>query len=210
LIPVAQRLGPTLQSVNTLSPYLRNLFVRLGPLIDAANQGLPATERVLKGLNPHGLLDSTGAFLGQLNPILSWLEYHQQLISDFITAGGVGLFARTNTFGGNGTGHYLRQFGPVGPETLSLQQNRDPSNRGNVYWEPLWAPAGEIRDFTKGDYPAWDCRNTGAAGNGDTSGATAETGQPSAEPPCWTQDRLPGAPQQYLIPEITPSTYSSK
>ncbi len=210
LIPVAQQLGPTLQAVNNLSPYLRNLFVQLGPLIDAANQGLPATEQVLKGLNPNGLLDATGAFLGQLNPILSWLGYHQQLLSDFITAGGVGLFARTDTFGGNGTGHYLRQFGPVGPETLSIQQNRDPNNRGNTYFEPLWAPAGERRDFTLNNYPSWDCRNTGAGGNGDTNGSTAQTGQSPAEQACWTQDQLKGSPGQYLIPALTAATYPKK
>ena len=81
----------------------------------AANKGLPATEAVLKGLNPNGVLDQLGPFLEQLNPILTWLGGHQQLISDFISDGGASFFARTTTFGGNGTGHYLRQFGPSGP-----------------------------------------------------------------------------------------------
>jgi ABC-type transporter Mla subunit MlaD len=210
LIPPTQQLGPTLRAVQQLSPYLRQLFVKLGPLVTASNTGLPATEAVLKGLNPNGLLDETAGFLEQLNPILSWLSIHQQLISDFLTAGGTGLFARTDSFSGSGTGHYLRQFGPLGPETLSLATSasgRDPNNRGNNYPEPLWLPAGEPRDFTYSNLPAWDCRNTGASGNGNTNGSTAQTGQQNAEQPCWTQPPLPGAPGPYKIPEIKQTAY---
>jgi phospholipid/cholesterol/gamma-HCH transport system substrate-binding protein len=221
LIPVAQQLGPTLSSLKALSPYLRHLFVKLGPLITASRTGLPATERVLKGLGPNKLLDATGPFLGQLNPILSWLSDHQQLISDFITNGGMGFFARTTsvahqcTYHGqlwncNGTGHYLRQFGPTGPETLSLNPTRDPNNRGNTYPAPLWLPSGGKGDFANGNLPAWDCRNTGAPGNGTTDGSTGSTGQPTAEQPCWVQPVLRGAPGRYLIPRIRAKTFSAR
>ncbi|HEY1524422.1 MAG TPA: MlaD family protein [Solirubrobacteraceae bacterium] len=210
LIPVAQQLGPTLNALRELSPSLRHLFVKLGPLITASRTGLPATQRVLQGLGPNKLLDSLGPFLGQLNPILSWLSMHQQLISDFITAGGASLFPRTPSFGQSGTGHYLRQFGPSGNETLSFQPTRDPNNRGNTYPEPLWLPAGERRDFTLGDLPAWDCRNTGASGTGNTTGSTSSTGQPTAEQPCWTQPPIQGAPGKYKIPAIRARGFSSK
>ena len=46
LIPDAQKLKPTLQAVNQLSPYLRTLFVKLGPLVTISRTGLPATEPV--------------------------------------------------------------------------------------------------------------------------------------------------------------------
>jgi phospholipid/cholesterol/gamma-HCH transport system substrate-binding protein len=206
LIPVAQQLGPTLNALRELAPNLRHLFVKLGPLITASNTGLPATQRVLQGLGPHKLLDSLGPFLGQLNPVLGWLSLHQQLLSDFITAGGASLFPRTSTFGTNGTGHYLRQFGPAGNETLSFQPTRDPNNRGNTYPEPLWLPGGEPRDFTKGDLPAWDCKNTGAGGNGETP----ETSGANAQQPCWIQPKLPGASNQYKTPPIRAQHYSSK
>jgi|SRR5579884_1528939 len=208
LIPVAQQLGPTLRAVNQLSPYLRNLFVKLGPLVTVSQRGLPATERVLKGLGPNGLLDQLGPFLEQLNPILSWLGYHQQLTSDFITDGAASLFARTNSFGGAGTGHYLRQFGPSGPETLGLAQNRDANNRGNTYPEPLWLPAGEPRDFTNNDLPAWDCRNSGYSGNQGQS-PNYVTG-PQAEQSCWVQPVLPGAVGPYRTPTFPAAKYSSK
>ncbi len=212
LIPVAQQLGPTLSALKTLSPYLRHLFVKLGPLITVSQTGLPATERVLKGLGPNKLLDSVWPFLGQLNPILAWLGYHQQLISDFITNGGMGFFGRTTSFGNSGTGHYLRQFGPTGPETVSLSPKRDPNNRGNTYPAPLWLPAGNFaaRDFANGNLPAWDCRNTGAGGNGTTNGSTGSTGQAQPEQPCWVQPPLNGSPGSYLVPRLYAHSFSSR
>jgi phospholipid/cholesterol/gamma-HCH transport system substrate-binding protein len=214
LIPVAQQLGPTLGALKTLSPYLRHLFVKLGPLITVSQAGLPATKRLLEGLGPNKLLDSVWPFLGQLNPILAWLGCHQQLISDFITNGGASLFARTTSFGGNGTGHYLRQFGPIGPETLSLQAKRDPNNRGNTYPAPLWLPSGNFaaRNFAHGNIPAWDCRNTGAPGNGTTNGSPSQTGQPhgQTQQPCWVQPPVKGSPGQYKIPRLYTHTFSSR
>jgi virulence factor Mce-like protein len=192
LIPVAQQLGPTLNAVRQLSPYLRTLFVKLGPLVTVSNKGLPATERLLKGLNPNGLLDQLGPFLEQLNPIFDWLGLHQQLTSDF-------------TFGGNGTGHYLRQFGPTGPETLSLAPKRDQNNRGNNYPSPLWLPSGNTSVGPNGNLPAWDCKNSSTGGN--TSGTPSG---PNAEQPCWVQPVLPGSPQQYKVAPISPAKYSSK
>lgn len=205
LIPVARQLKPTLQAVDQLAPYLHHFFVKLGPLITVSQTGLPATERVLKGLGPNGLLDQLGPFLEELNPILYWLSLHQQLTSDFISDAGASLFARTATFGGSGTGHYLRQFGPTGPETLSLAPTRDANNRGNVYPESLWLPAGNPQDGIKGNLPAWDCKNTGAGGDGSTAG-----GGTPAQQPCWVQPRLPMSPQQYVIPWIQAAKYSKK
>jgi phospholipid/cholesterol/gamma-HCH transport system substrate-binding protein len=210
LIPVAQQLGPTLHAVNQLSPYLQKLFVQLGPLVTASNKGLPATQAVLKGLNPNGVLDQLGPFLEQLNPILVWLSGHQQLISDFISDGGASFFARTTTFGGNGVGHYLRQFGPTGPETLSLAPSRSSDNRGNDYPAPLWLPAGNYatNDFKYGNLPAWDCKNVGAGT--PPNGFTPSSAGPPASQSCWVQPTLGGAPGKYYIPHVTATKYSSK
>jgi phospholipid/cholesterol/gamma-HCH transport system substrate-binding protein len=201
LIPPARLLKPTLVAVNQLSPYLRTLFTKLGPLITVSAKGLPATQRTLKGLGPNALLSQLGPFLEQLNPIINWLSQHQQLTSDFISNGGPGFFARTNTFGGGGTGHYLRQFGPTGPETLSFAPNRDPNNRGNTYPTPLWL--GKIFPSGGKDWglQAWDCRNTG----GDHP-SNAVTQQQS----CYTQPKLQGAPTQYKVPPIRAARYSTK
>jgi virulence factor Mce-like protein len=206
LIPVARQLGPTLKAVNQLSPSLRHLFVQLGPLVTAANKGLPATSAVLKGLNPNGVLDQLGPFLEQLNPVLVWLSGHQQLISDFISEAAGPFFARTSSFGGDGTGHYLRQFGPAGPETLSFSQTRDSNNRGNTYPPPLWQASGSPEDFIKGTYASWDCRNSGAPGDGSTAAISG----PNAEQACWVAPRLPRSPGRYHIARIRAAKYSSR
>src|SRR6201986_5411300 len=136
LEPVATNPKPTLPDVRELAPSLRSFFVNLGPLITVSKTGLPAIRDVLNGTTP--LLASLGSFLEQLNPILSWLSLHQQLVSDFISNGGAAMAATTTSFSGGGIGHYLRQESPTGPETLSFAQSRDANNRGDTYPAPLW------------------------------------------------------------------------
>ena len=200
LLPVAHDLGPTLHSVKVLSPDLEHFFVNLGPLITVAKTGLPAYRDVIRGATP--LLGSLGPFLEQLNPILTWLSGHQQLISDFISNGAAGIAATTKSFGGGGVGHYLRQFSPVGPETLSLAPTRDPNNRGDTYPRSLWL--ANVQNLIKGNFPSWDCANTGAGGNGTTKGNPA-----ASQPACWVAPTLPGA-SPGKIPALTQAKYSSK
>src|SRR6202161_2806629 len=179
LDPCPQNLRPTLNDVKNLAPSLRSFLTNLGPLITASKTGLPATSKVLNGAQP--LLASVGPFLEQLNPILSWLEQHQQLTSDFISNGAAGIAAKTTTFSGDGTGHYLRQLQPIGPETLSFSTTRDAQNRGNTYPPPLWL--ADPLDFSAGGkypgsfaLPSWDCNNTGAPGDG------SEAAGPESDP----------------------------
>ncbi|MDQ6747582.1 MAG: MCE family protein, partial [Candidatus Dormibacteraeota bacterium] len=173
LNPVAQQLGPTLQSVRALAPDLRRLFTNLGPLITVSKTGLPAVRDVVNGATP--LLGAVGPFLQELNPILSWLSLHQQLISDFISQGASGIAAKipSTSYGGGGgltcsgvpCGHYLRQFSPL-PATAGYATARGPNDRGNTYPPPLWL--AEKRNFTAGGtfpgsfaQPSWDCINAG-------------------------------------------------
>ncbi|MFZ0376594.1 MAG: hypothetical protein WAL38_02095, partial [Solirubrobacteraceae bacterium] len=168
--------------------------------------GLPAVSEILTGADP--LLGATGSFLEQLNPILSWLSLHQQLVSDFISNGGAAMAATTTSFAGDSPGHYLRQESPVGPETLSFSPNRDSNNRGDTYPAPTWLD--NVANFTEGDYPAWDCKNSGASGDGSTGGNGDSSSTPGAEQPCWVAPLLPGAPGQYQIPHIGAASYSDK
>ena len=214
LQPVARNLGPTLTSVRVLSPYLYSFFKNLGPLITASYTGLPAIRDVINGTTP--LLGSLGPFLEQLNPILTWLSLHQQLISDFISDGATGMAAETNTFGG--TGHYLRQFGPVGAETLSFSTNRDADNRGNTYPPPLWL--AEPQSFSAGGkypgsfaLPSWDCNNTGAPGNGEKPASGTPSQFVQGQQACWVApplDNLIGQNNASKFPQITAARYSDK
>jgi len=202
LEPVATDLGPTLHSVRVLSPDLQRLFVNLGPLITVSKTGLPAIAKVLTGARP--LLGQLAPFLSQLNPILHWLSLHQQLMSDFISNGAAGISAKTTSFSG-GVGHYLRQFSPVGPETLSLFANRDSGNRGDTYPPSLWL--ADPNALKHSVLPSWDCKNTGAGGDGSVpANNTPVIGHPA----CWVAPPLPGAPGPYQIPRIGAEKYSSK
>jgi ABC-type transporter Mla subunit MlaD len=213
LEPVAANLKPTLAAVRQLSPYLRSFFTNLGPLITASKTGLPATRDVLKGATP--LLGSLGPFLEQLNPIFTWLSLHQQLVSDFISNGAGGLAAKTTAAAGSGSpGHYLRQFGPTGAETLSFAANRDPDNRGNTYPPPLWL--SDPRAFTAGGnfpgsfaFPSWDCTNAG--GNKPASGTPTQFTQ--GQQACWQApplSQLLGQNNASRFPQVKAAKYSKK
>jgi hypothetical protein len=218
LIPVARALGPTLQAVQQLSPDLHRLFVNLSPLITVSATGLPATAEFIRGLGcapGHGvscppdaatktLLPAVANFLEQVNPVLTWLGLHDQLVSDFISNGGTGIAGLTTTLGGSGMtcdgvpcGHYLRQFGPSGSSALAIYQDRPPNNRGNDYLPALWA--ADPRVGKKQAFPAWDCNNTGG-----------EHGPSQMEPACWLADPLPltGGRRQ-TIPHLMRARYPS-
>jgi phospholipid/cholesterol/gamma-HCH transport system substrate-binding protein len=205
LIPVAQQLKPTLHSVEVLSPPLRHFFTNLGPLITVSKTGLPAVSEILTGASP--TLAALGSFLEQLNPILGWLSEHQQLTSDFISNGATSLAARTVSFSG-GVGHYLRQFGPIGPETMSFAPNRDSNNRGNTYPNPLYG--ADQRNFIFGEPGAWDCKNTGAPGDGSQPASGGPAGTPGSTEACWVAPPQPGAPGPSKNPNIGPASYPSK
>ncbi len=211
LIPVADQLGPTLRSVGALAPDLQRLFVDLGPLITDSETGLPGFERVVSGAQP--LLGAVAPFLGQLNPIVDWLSLHQQLLSDFISVGAVGVAAKSNVYGGalkcgaSACGHYLRQFSPVGPQTTGLAAKRDANSRGNTYPPSLWL--ADPLAFSAGGrfpgsftFPSWDCTQTGAPGNG--ARPATDTNQA-----CWVAPTLPGAKPGH-IPHLLSAHFSSR
>jgi phospholipid/cholesterol/gamma-HCH transport system substrate-binding protein len=162
LRPVARDLQPTLRDVRALAPDLERFFRNLDPVITASKTGLPATRRVLEGAEP--LLGELGPFLAQINPIFEYFEASQWQVADFLNFGAAALSARTESPGG-GTGHYLRQFGPLGVESASIWKERAPTNRGNSYFQPL--SLAESKDSAGRSYNKFkitgqfDCQNSG-------------------------------------------------
>jgi hypothetical protein len=199
---VARDLGPTLHSVRLLAPDLRRLFRNLSPLIEASKQGLPALRDTLAGARP--LLGATAPFLSQLNPILQFLELYQRQVSYFIYNGAHALAAKTTSASG-GVGHYLRQIGPLGPETVGIFRERSNVDRGNTYLPPnsLWDQPTQ----SKGIYPNWDCNPSG----GPVSKSTATPpGHPPSQgtPACFVAPAVPfqGANQRY--PNVNAASYA--
>jgi virulence factor Mce-like protein len=162
LRPVARDLRPTLRDVRELAPDLERFFENLDPVITASKTGLPATREVLAGAEP--LIGELGPFLSQINPIFKYLEANQWLVADFLNYGAAALSAKTESPGG-GTGHYLRQFGPLGSESAAIWRERAPSNRGNSYFQPL--SLAESRTSAGRSYDKYkitgqfDCQNSG-------------------------------------------------
>ena len=155
LEPAMRDLRPTLEAVRDLSPDLRRLFVNLDPLIDASRESLPAQAEIFQGLRP--LLGALGPWLGEVNPTLDWIAQHQHTLVDLFANLGVATHAKTGSRDPQATGHYLRQFGPSGAETLAVHPRRLSSNRGNAYINPLSLTGREQAE--RGIIQAFDCKN---------------------------------------------------
>jgi phospholipid/cholesterol/gamma-HCH transport system substrate-binding protein len=183
LKPVADNLGPTVRDVSGLSPDLVRLFQHLKPVIRAAPGTLPQAARVLRGARP--VLRELHPFLQELNPILSFANFDQQTVANFISISAAALNHRIN---GRPNTHVLPQIGITGAESLSLQQTVPETLRANAY------PAPNVRDrgTPLGIPESFSCRNTGRPGLGtQRDPIDASDAGPGGEesPPCFTQPK---------------------
>ena len=208
LRPVARDLRPTLADVRALAPDLERFFANLDPVITASKTGLPATREVLEGAEP--LLGELGPFLGQINPIFQYFEASQWQVADFLTYGAAALSATTGSPGG-GTGHYLRQFGPLGAESAGIWKERAPTNRGNSYIIPMGlASTNEDAGQTYNKYKItgqFDCEQSGV-----------KPAPTDGSPGCWVQNHNPFDPKskftfqgkvQGAFPHVEADDYSN-
>jgi virulence factor Mce-like protein len=201
LQPAMRDLKPTLQDTRALAPNLEHLYRNLDPLITASKTGLPALRDVLNGTGP--VLQQLQPFLENLNPVLQWLEYNQRLTADFI-GNGAGALVDTVPVRRPDIeiGHYLRQFGPVGPETVAIYPSRPSSNRGNAYLPPTaYSGPQRAREMI---VPSFDCKNTKSGGQ-----ETTQYPDKSGDPSCWVAPPAaypPGNKNEY--PHIEKLDYS--
>jgi virulence factor Mce-like protein len=152
LRPVAEELRPTLVSLRRLAPNLNTYFRGFDRQIDVSKESLPALKQTLDATPP--LFRSLGPFLSEFNPIFEWLELHQHLVADFLGNGATGTKDTVDGPGPNETGHYLRQLGPTGAESLGVHPRRLSSNRGNSYFPPI---IPDLESAQRKIFPNWDC-----------------------------------------------------
>ncbi|WP_372790776.1 MlaD family protein [Paraconexibacter sp.] len=190
-------LAPTLDALGDFGPELRRLFVNLDPLIKISRRSLPATTEIVDGLGP--LLNELGPWLGEINPILGWISEHQHTLSDMFANLGVATAARTKSQVPGAPGHYLRQFGPTGTETIAVYRDRVGSNRGNAYLNPLGVVGPAIA--ANAILPSFDCKNAG--------GERPAGGTPSA-PACHVQKPYAYGGATTAFPQIAREDYSKK
>ena len=175
LKPVAQELGPTLRDARALAPDLKAFYQKLDPLITASKTGLPATTEILQGAKP--LLGEIAPFLAEALPVFRFFEHNQLQVAEFLSNGAYAL--HDTTLHNAGTGHYLRQIGPTGAETVAMYTSRLASNRGNGY--P--APGSGFFSEKGGKFlipGSFDCRNAG----GETLPKKGDPVQGNT-PGCW-------------------------
>jgi len=140
LQPVADELTPTLEEVDQLAPVLVTLFERLGPVITASNDGLPATRKVLGQLPT--LLGAFDQPLRQLIPVLHGLSFYKPELTTFFANTAAATQASSARVFGERRIHFLRTTNPLSPESLTTYQQRTGSNRSAAYSFPnAFAPA---------------------------------------------------------------------
>ena len=155
--PVARDLRPTLVDLRETAPDLQTFFASLPAVIRQSETGLPALSKVLRGLRP--VLDATGPFLAQLNPVLQWLQLQQGTVANFVTMPGWALNGTSSTQNPNAGGHVLPQLIVTGSQTM-VSRTRSPDNRGNTYQ----APDALNNDTYRQGFniiPNFDCKTVG-------------------------------------------------
>src|SRR5215210_7735131 len=151
----ADDLGPTVRDLGDLAPDLERLFRNFGPLIRESRTGVPALEKTLREAEP--LVEALHVFFPELNPILSYFNFHQTTIAAFITNAGADLAADYGT-GQRGQS----QMGIIEGRGFEAYPYGEPPPdwaRGNAYLHPntlmraiklgtiesFKCPAGEVR-----------------------------------------------------------------
>jgi phospholipid/cholesterol/gamma-HCH transport system substrate-binding protein len=178
LRPAAEELRPTLVSLRSLAPDLRTYFDGFDRQITVSKRSLPALREIIDETPP--LFRSLHPFLSEFNPIFEWLELHQHLVADFLGNGAGGTKDTVAAHGANETGHYLRQLGPTGAESLGVHPQRLPSNRGNSYFPPIIPGPDSAREKI---FPNWDCLNA----TGRPDGYIARSAGPPSRPACFVR-----------------------
>jgi phospholipid/cholesterol/gamma-HCH transport system substrate-binding protein len=193
LRPAARELSPTLEDLALLSPDLKNLFIQLGPLVDASKAGFPAAQRVLHDLRP--LLAQLDPAAQQLVPILDFLGLYKRELTAFF-ANTVAATQAKNA----AQVHYLRTTNPLNPENLAVYPRRLGTNRPNAYMQPNGS------DKLPSGMEVFENRHCGRAIPVATNGATpAATPVPTPSLPVPIPTIVPAPPvdlsqAQALIP----------
>ncbi len=199
LQPAATEMTPTFEALRELSPELRGFFERLGPVVTASEDGLPAFERVLEDIPP--LLEQFQPFLRNANPIVEYLGASKREITAFFANTVAASLSRDLNLprATNQPVHYLRTVQPLGPESLTFYPRPLGSSRANAYAAPgaFDSLASGLKVFDKRP-----CANGDVAPPADAVPPTLvplvqlyvfrTTGRDTARPGCLEQGAFPG------------------
>jgi phospholipid/cholesterol/gamma-HCH transport system substrate-binding protein len=158
----AEDLGPTVRDLGDLAPDLEDAFRDLDLLRVRSRRPIPQLERVLAGLQP--LVEELHPFFLELNPILSYLNFHQATVAGFLSNGAANL---SGFWAGEGCGERITpecvrvqtQVGMIDPRSFEKVFNREDWERGNAYL----APNALVRSFALGTIESFRSRGGGAS-----------------------------------------------
>jgi phospholipid/cholesterol/gamma-HCH transport system substrate-binding protein len=181
LRPAGRALAPALRDTIQLAPKLRQLFLKLDPVIAISKTALPATTRVVNAAHP--LFRLLVPVLLEALPIVDFAYlYKAELVTAFADIATSTEASEVGVAGGPRI-HYLRALVPFTQEGLVAWPKRISSNRHDPYLLPreLQRLKTHLRSF--------DCRNTGNPGS-------------QAAPPCTERPGLHFRGRSTLYPHI--------
>ena len=187
----ADDLGPTVRDLGRLSPDLERLFRNLNPLVRVGKRSVPDLENVFHEIGP--VIDALHPFLQELNPILSYLNFHQTTVVGFLQNGAPDVSGHA---GGN---RYQTNVGIIEPASFNRWFIRPDSERGNAYM----APNALQRAIALGTIESFDCAPSGGE---KPEPEDAESTPPPAQnalkrPPCLVQPRSLYSNHFFTIPQ---------
>jgi phospholipid/cholesterol/gamma-HCH transport system substrate-binding protein len=205
LQPAADEMAATFAALGRQAREFKGFFRRLGPVISASKQGVPAFERTMRQIPP--LLEDFDPWLRNVNPMVRHLDLNRREITSFmanLTAATNGrdlpdVLPRAQQQGYRHPLHFLRVSAPLGPEAVTFYPRPLGNSRANAYAVP-----GTLDRLASGltVYDARGCSNGDVAPPATSDPpelapliplyAFRTTGRDVARPGCAPQGPFPG------------------
>ncbi len=137
LFPIERQLSGLVGAVKPFAPQFNRFLTSLGPLTQAAKQGLPDVKTELDLTVP--LLENVRPVLHNFDPLLQYAgEYvpEAQALFANLTAASQAHTLNSNTANQGPQQHYLRTMLVLSPESLAIYPQRIGTNRANPYFQP--------------------------------------------------------------------------
>jgi phospholipid/cholesterol/gamma-HCH transport system substrate-binding protein len=187
----ADDLGPTVRDLGRLSPDLERLFRNLNPLVRVGRTSVPELQDIFREIGP--VIDALHPFLQELNPILSYFNFHQTTIAGFFQNGAPDVSGHA---GGN---RYQTNVGIIEDSSFNRWLVRPDSERGNAYMQPNTLERG----IALGTIESFDCRPSGGEKPEPEDAESTPAPEKNAEkrPPCFVSPASLYNGHSYTLPQ---------
>jgi phospholipid/cholesterol/gamma-HCH transport system substrate-binding protein len=185
----ADDLGPTIRDLGALAPDLERLFRDLRPLIRVGRRSVPELENIFREIGP--VVDALHPFFQELNPIISYLNFHQTTVAGFLQNGGPDVSGQA---GGN---RYQTNVAIIEDSSFMRWLNRPDFERGNAYMQPNAVQ----RSIALGTIESFDCPGGVQRDPEDAEEVPAPEKNVQKRVPCLIAPGSLYNGRQYVLPE---------